>query len=1005
MSSLYRCRINVGYKPAYREELILFNERQIQEAIIKLKWQPGIIDYNLEGAATAINFVNSLSQSKASITISDPYLTGPTWPILFDLASLYTLSGSSSANNILLPPCKPGEDPTSGKCAEYTEFDSSNLSAVDTGSIQGSNRFAYLLVSLWYDIKGSSFGTDYYFRVDGVSISHGSSYPNVTIRGIEPRSVTFNQDIANFGFEEGITLEEAIKKVAEDYNYQVDFCAPADAPPSIPRRIPRNVRLKGITADEAIKTVLKSTGGNMLSLPTKDFKNKISVCTRGELYQGCSVFYLGKGLYEGYEINGQIENSNFINNFENGSANANSADPWLSESFSERTYVIGELLSKTRQEALKKVRKVSFPNQFEAYTPRPTGALSSGKIWKGSGPEVKEEIVQNTNLYGVSPTGTRAISFLSGRVVEADSASGRVVIETDFSLQICQKRAEAKCFWRKIQQETVNLSSISVKTGEKVSISANLGASSAEKKEFTRFYIVGHNNSLVTLDPRIVWKYAIPNAEVQATLPRTPSIQTPGSTPIPQPATGDVVVGKVGSTGRSTGPHIHAQICKNTNCSGGAGGSEQLLDSLLNRYVKVNGKPLNSANFTRGQGYGAGRDHQGIDYPITSGAVISVTGGARVLDGRTGYQSGFGNNVLIQTPEGNLVLLAHLLDNSIPPNISGLSTRSDGGKTDSGFKPGPVPRGLTIETSFRGVPRALRIVPGRTVLSIVTNYDEWVNDNKAIFGPDPSIWIARRFSNWFVSEVEYKWREGDVRVSIEGVSAWGARQINVPTFNKYIQDMRSTGQFTDITSSYFDYIRSVGSLDWKLDDGSLSSQSICAEAQDLSRVLGESPEGVDPSGSGVAPTGGFPTVGCVYTGSAYNSSTVNAIINAAYAGGINTREGIAGVVGNAIIESRLDPRAVGDSGRSIGIFQWNGSRRSGLRGFGSETDLNTQMRWFVNELKTTEKSAVPAVNSSKSVAQATTEFRRIYERPSVPNDPGRISAAQTIFNGLKCPKP
>lgn len=1019
MSSLYRCKIRVGYRPAFSDKLIVFEERQIQEAIIKLKWQPGIIDYGLTGNAPGQNFLNTLDQSKASVTISDPYLTGPTWPVLFDLASLYNVKGASTANNIMLPPCKPGESDKNGKCFNYSSISSEELSS-DVSAQQATDLYAFLFISMWYDVKGVTFGTDYYFRVDGVSISHGASYPSVTIRGVDPRSVVFNQDIGNFGFDEGISLEEAIKQVAEDYNYRVDFCVPPDSDVSQTRRLPRNVRLKGVTADEVIKRMVKSTGGSINSQPTREYKNRLSICTRGELNLGCSVFYLGKGLYESYEINGQVEDNNFNLNYSNGAAQANAADQWLSEGFEAKEYVLSDAFKEPALRALRNVKKISFPSLFQSTEPRPAGVLNTGRVWRGAGPVVKEETLEKTNLYGLSPNGTTAISFLSGNVLEADQRTGRVLIETDFSLSICQKGAEEKCFWRKIRQESVNLSTVGARIGAKVGISEKIGTSTAQRKEFVRFYIVGHNNTIVTLDPQLVWKFAVPNIDLQRVIASDPS-NTSSTTPPPAPVlppdpnapASEVVIGRVGSTGRSSGPHIHAQICKDVNCGGGAAGSEQQLEALLNRHVKVSGKPLNGTNFPITSRYGAGRNHQGIDYGIAQGEVITIGNGATVAD--TYFESGFGNSVVFRTPDGFIVILAHLQDNSIPPNISGLSTRSDGGKTDSGFKPGPVPTGLTVETSFKAVPRALRIIPGKTVLSFITNYDEWLEQGRSITSADPGVWIAKRFANWFISEVEYKWRDGDARVDITGVSAWGSRPITVPTFTKYIEDSRKAGQLTDITSTYYDYIRSLGSLDWILDDGSFSSVVNCPEAEDLSRVLSRAPEGANPTTSGVASSAGFPTAGCQYTGSKYPKDRVNAILNAAYSAGINTREGLAGVIGNAIAESGagLSPTAVGDSGNALGIFQWN-SRRPNLIKFaaetgGSPTDFGTQLRFFKAELTPrsgyTERLVIPSLNSATSPEQAASDFDRIFTRSAGLAEQKRRALAREIFNGLKCSRP
>jgi hypothetical protein len=690
----------------------------------------------------------------------------------------------------------------------------------------------------------------------------------------------------------------------------------------------------------------------------------------------------------------------------------NNDNPYASTSFSANKYKINTVIESKSKTALEKVNKISFQGLFESCDTRCQGPLSDGVGWKGAGSSVENKQYTKTNFYGIAPTGTKAISYLSGKVQSASKDEGKVVIKTDFWFQICKDDESEKCFGRYIFQESNNLSDVKVGIADTLTINQEIGSSTEDKKELVRFYINGHDNKQITIDPQLVWKFANPTEVIR----EIPTTNAPSSSPQSQPTQGEISIGRVGSTGSSSGPHLHAQWAD----------GRPITADQVREFVKVPGtvtSPYNDPSRSR---------HLGVDIGGNDGAPISIINGASVAGvGESkctvqnvrsdGCGGGFGNFVTINTPKGQMIL-AHLAPQSIPPNLPGLSSSSSSGKINPTAATGPTTTALTVETSFKGVPRALRITPGRTILSFITDYDKWIDNNGHKGGDnstDPGVWIPERFRNWFVKEVDFQWRQGDLRVSIEANNAWGATTITAPTFYEYVQAQTASGEFK-MTKDYYGYIRSAGPLCFPLYDEKTgkyedSCAKNCKEAQDLVNAIRSSGGGGGANGS---TSGSFPQANC-RTGSANKDEVINAL----YSVGVNTKNAFAGVLGNFQAESGIQAnrhnlanpgsgcsRTSGGPLGSVGygIAQWCGSRQANIfNKCGRNSNLSCEMQFMVQEIregKDVDPNVVNALNSASSPSAAADVWNQFYER-----GPGGIQKrrdeAERIVNQIKCDKP
>lgn len=108
----------------------------------------------------------------------------------------------------------------------------------------------------------------------------------------------------------------------------------------------------------------------------------------------------------------------------------------------------------------------------------------------------------------------------------------------------------------------------------------------------------------------------------------------------------------------------------------------------------------------------------------------------------------------------------------------------------------------------------------------------------------------------------------------------------------------------------------------------------------------------------------------------------------------------AGVVGNLIQESSLDPGNINDGEGSYGLAQWRGDRREALKrhaGPGNEANPNAQMSFLLHEARQMP-GFVDRLNASPSATHAAMLFGKEFERPKTV-EPIRGQYAEQVLAG------
>ena len=957
----------------------MFEERQIAQLEVNLSVNLA----DLTKQQIIVDNVFNTSDNTCRITLTDPYLDGIAWATLDEVSSLTGIANLEANAGGLLRKCKPGEDPSKVRCFPYARIDNCNVVA---------RSFPVVIITLWYEIGSQLVEQNFYYEVISTSIKHGTNgMPTVTIGGRHAFEVVFQQNIQPTFFEKNRdVVDEFNEKLFKREGYTIeDVCSdPANEP-----KTERTYRVNNLTPLQILnKYVNTKEGSQVLSLPVKEFANKIEMCTKSDSSCYSSrVFYLGKGLYEEFSIETKFPKSDIPRNTRQTSNSVPDA-PAPSEDVTTYNVSIPDPIA--TQEELSNVFQEAFggfEHQFSDVEDYFTG--DSSDVYKGTGNE-EELVIEKDSKKSKLGNAIRPLAYLGGRVTKANEDDKSVKIKSKFYIQYCKGDY---CSRAAVYQEYRNLKSVSVEYQQLLGYNEQIGEleEDPQKKSKTRFYAMLRTGEQITLDPSSIPSLvSTTDSEICET---TVSNQSPSSTlsPDPEPSSGDIV-GYIGFTGSTdppgiNGAHLHAEI---RTPGGGSDTITEITMADLDKYITIGGKK--PSEWRKSGGYGDNRGdrvHQGID--ITGENIneqpIRAINGATL--GQRGNASGYGNFQSLNLPDGRELFMGHLSDkkDNIPttPTESALATTSKSKSQPFGSS-AATQDGIRIKTKFKGIPKALLILPGRTMLSFVTNYDQWIESSK---NPEinPGVWIPDRYRNWYITKTEFTWNKGDLRMQIEAAIPWlydGSKDQaigNVPTWEEH----RQSKQYVD----YYDYMRSAGDLCFKAPTGEDSCETLCTKPAQQNGA--SSP--INASASNAYAQGKF-----TYTGS--NQSAVQSLLNASEAAGVRSNIGQAAIVGNAQKESfaRLDPTAVGDNGTALGVFQWRADRQDNLRALGNApTSREQQMRWFVKEMQDYPDLINYLNRNDITLDQAVREFGRVYLRPGKPDYPTRTQNAQNVLNNMK----
>jgi len=105
----------------------------------------------------------------------------------------------------------------------------------------------------------------------------------------------------------------------------------------------------------------------------------------------------------------------------------------------------------------------------------------------------------------------------------------------------------------------------------------------------------------------------------------------------------------------------------------------------------------------------------------------------------------------------------------------------------------------------------------------------------------------------------------------------------------------------------------------------------------------------------------------------------------------------AGIVGNLMQESGVNPLSVNKSSGATGIAQWLGGRLTTLKAKANWQDISVQLDYLWQELNTTEKGTLDALKTASTPGEAAVQFEAKFERSGGSAVDKRVANANAVF--------
>lgn len=799
-----------------------------------------------------------------------------------------------------------------------------------------------LLVSFWYEVNGYISKVDYYFVITSASISFGDGVPKLNLAGNSAFSVIFNTWKVQDSFTAGTPIDEALRKIfnSDPTNTFSSSSVQFDRENSR-ERLYQQEDVAGITYAEFLSKLARKFDLQYLSSARTDQIGKIKIFreTRGGSFDGSQVFWLGRGLFEKYEISvvSDITGYALVGDQTSGysqaslsGTEASGGSPFLASDKVNFKMPTGQPSMLLKVNGSEYVQSTLPPPGWERIERNGVGIqvvlkLPDGRTWPSSGD------LELHNFAQVRPGRYRTPRSIT--VWDPNSKTFKIKTgndihpATDGGLFPKEGATLIAYFKGKVISQLPGWGGVTIKYFRWIKLEIN-----GEEKECQLFHQVLHMRN---------------------------TIKTGASVDI------GTKIGNQSSVGGGD-PHMHEEF-----------------------YIVTGGKTLYLDPFIV-YNYSYSKDSSGRVVFDSAARVGTVTTGQN--NPGSGYQSG------TKTGQGNT---------------------------------------LVLRTEFRGIPRALQILPGQTFLHFVTDYNRYLSvEEKSKKDVDPGIPIIKQLQDWMIVKCSFNW-SGDLRIEIDAHRPRSDTQIY---YGQNWQHYRlNPGKGGPALEDYYDYIRSIGDLSYRtVDENGNVISSFDSKLKNVEWMTGYS--GGSSSSSPSSPNPAVASGRCRYVGSMYRKYTnnINTICAQLERAGLN-KVAIAGILGNIGIESSFGTNLIGkgvcnggnyqkasdSNGRTVqltpkdcwGIVQWGGERRvAALRASNSDgRNIAGQASFVVEELRNAEKNCecsngckergknlIEALNNAGSAANAARIFRSCYERPSADDSKKRQDEATNVFKGLVC---